>query len=378
MKRFAKSTALFALTIMASLASAANITIAEPVSGDFLGRNNSVSVNMTGVTVKVEVVITATSDNNPAINVVRRQDFTPNVQNQASGTIPLNFPENQLNGPYTIKVQTNSTSDTFNVVPDIPVTVDVTAPKFRNFNPIAGMFVRDIISIVADFIEDNIDEWKVTVNGADIPSNSGSTNTASVTWDTNGITVDGAQTIAINIKDKAKNQANENITVTLDRRQPVSQILSPVSTQEYRPGARVPVIVEITDQFANAVDAETIDVTIETTTGNFVARVAMINAQASGTKVTWTGRIRDARNVPSVFVIRVKARDKAGNVGNDQTVTINTTRTVNEVEQETPNTPPPTSVKTAATLAYTRGGLNLWNKRQFTRSQRQVFGRGYN
>lgn len=372
-----KWVAFMALSALASFASAANITIAEPVAADFLGRNNNVSVNMTGVNVKVEVVITATSVNDPTVFVVRRQEFTPNVQNQASGTIPLNFPENQLNGPYTIKVETNSTGDTFNVVPDFPVTVDVTAPKFRNFNPIPGLFVRDIVSIVADFIEENIDEWKVTVNGSDIPSNSGSTTIASVTWDTDGITVDGPQSIAINIKDKAKNQANQNISVTLDRRQPTSQILSPVSSQTYRPDARVPVIVEITDQFANAVDAETIDVTIETTSGNFVARVAMISAANSGTKVTWTGRIRDARNVPTTFVIRVKARDKAGNVGNDQTVTVNTNRVVNKVEDGT-SVPPTSSVKDAAVLAYTRGGMNLWNKKQFTRSQRQIFGRGYN
>ncbi len=377
MKSRVKWVAFMALSALASFASAANITIAEPVAADFLGRNNNVSVNMTGVNVKVEVVITATSVNDPTVFVVRRQEFTPNVQNQASGTIPLNFPENQLNGPYTIKVETNSTGDTFNVVPDFPVTVDVTAPKFRNFNPIPGLFVRDIVSIVADFIEENIDEWKVTVNGSDIPSNSGSTTIASVTWDTDGITVDGPQSIAINIKDKAKNQANQNISVTLDRRQPTSQILSPVSSQTYRPDARVPVIVEITDQFANAVDAETIDVTIETTSGNFVARVAMISAANSGTKVTWTGRIRDARNVPTTFVIRVKARDKAGNVGNDQTVTVNTNRVVNKVEDGT-SVPPTSSVKDAAVLAYTRGGMNLWNKKQFTRSQRQIFGRGYN
>src|SRR5690606_39209171 len=99
-------------------------------------------------------------------------------------------------------------------------------------------------------------------------------------------------------------------------------ILSPTSTDVFYGNARIPVIVEITDQFNNAVDARTIDVVIEDMQGNLIGRVARRSVNNQGAKVTFSGRIRDISSLPSEFKIVVHVSDRAGNAAVDQEVTI--------------------------------------------------------
>ena len=357
---------------------AATINVTDPVSGDFLGRSNTVSFNISNATVRAEVVVTATFNDNPTIQVTQRREVTPNVSGQASGSINLNFSESQQNGAYTISVTVIS-SDSYNNVPEIDVTVDVKDPKILSFNPIQNTFVRDLVAISALFEEENIDEWRVTVGGNDIPGNIGSTNTLNVDWDSDTVTSDGNQNISIRIEDLAGNTATQSIPVTIDRLKPSTSILSPIATQTYRPDARIPVVVEISDQFSDSLDERNIDVTIETTNGDFVARVALISTNSSGNNLVWTGRLRDSSSVPSTFVIRVVARDKAGNVANDQTVTIVTTRGARNVRSNSANGRQPSrAVRDAAALAAARGGIDRATRKLYTRGQRDIFGRGYN
>lgn len=369
--------ALFALSAFSLGAFAATINVTSPESNDFLGRNNTVRFNITNANSRVEVVVTAISNDDPSVRITQRQEFNPPANGTINGTITLNFPENQPNGEYRIQIQTLS-SDPYNTVPQIPVTVDTIAPKILSFNPVQNTFFRDIVHIAAEIEEENIDEWRVTVNGNNIPGNIGNIRNISLTWDASGLTTDGQQTIAIRIEDKAGNETSQNIPITIDRLPPSSAILAPLSVQTYRPGARIPVVVEIADQFSNAVDERNVDVTIETSTGEFLSRVALISASNQGNNLVWTGRIRDTSRVPSTFVIRVTARDKAGNQAADQTVTINTTRSISDLitdpdEEEKGSG----AVRDAARMAYTRGGMHPATARLFNRTPRQIFGRAY-
>ena len=366
-------------SLVSIYALAATITVSDPVNGDFLGRSNNLSFNATGATTKLEVSVTATANANSSISVTQKREFTPNASGQASGTVPLNFPETQLNGDYTITVTVIST-DPYNQVPDIAVVVDVKNPKILNFNPIQNTYVNGLVPITAFFDEENIDEWRVTVGGNDIPSNVGNAQTLQVDWDSDAFTNDGPQTIALRIEDKAGNSASQNIPVTIDRLKPSSLILAPLQSQTYRPGARIPVVVEIRDQFSDSLDERTVDVTIEDGNGTFLTRVARISTSRQGNNLIWTGRLRDTSELPSEFVIKVVARDKAGNLGTDQTVTVITTRsrdggvTVTGYEDDDSSN----AVKDAATLAHRRGGMSEKTRGLFTRSVPKVFGRGYN
>ncbi len=357
---------------------AATITVTDPVNNDFLGRSNNVSFNIANATSKVEVTVKATFNDDNAISVSQRREFTPNAQGSASGTVPLNFPETQPNGQYTIEITTVST-DPYNNIADIPVTVDVKNPKILNFNPIQNTFVRDVVQISAQFAEENIKEWRVTVGGNDIPGNVGATQSLSVNWDSSAFTNDGNQSISIRIEDLAGNSASQSIPVTIDRLPPSSNVLAPLASQTYRPGSRIPVVVEISDQFAESLDERTVDVTITNNNGDFLGRVARISTSRQGNNLIWTGRLRDSSRYPSEFVIKVQARDKAGNQATDQTVAVVTTREggfdVVASENEKSGSQ---AVKDATRLAMTRGGMSAHTKSLFTRVQRQVFGRGYN
>lgn len=374
----ARLVALSGWLALSAVALPATITITDPVPNDFLGRSNNVSFNIANATVRVEVIVTATFNDDTAISVTQRREFTPNAQGNASGSIPLNFPESQPNGEYTIEVDIVST-DPYNNVADIPVTVDVQNPKILNFNPIQNTFVRDVVQIFAQFSEENIKEWRVTVGGNDIPGNVGATNIMNVNWDASAILSDGQQNISIRIEDLAGNSASQSIPVTIDRLPPSSNVLAPLASQTYRPGARIPVVVEISDQFAESLDERTVDVIITDKNGEFLARAARISTTRQGNNLVWTGRLRDTNTLPNEFVIKVQARDKAGNQATDQTVTIVTTRAGGfDVLAEDEEGQGSGAVRDAARLAKIRGGMTEHTRRLFTRTPRQIFGRGYN
>lgn len=302
-----------ACAAVASLVSAGTITVTSPTSGEFLGKSNNVSFNIRNAVSKVTVRVTATQVADPTITVSTQREFTPNVDGEIGGSIPLNLSSGLANGPYSLTVVATEPNASYNVVPAIPVIVDVKDPRFIQFNPISGNFVRGLVPISSLFDEENMKEWRVQVNNADIPNNTGSTTILSVLWDSTLETADGAKTITITAEDQAGNKASQSISVTIDRVAPTSTILAPTGAEIILPGSRLAVVAVIDDQFANSVDERTVDVTIEDTNGNFVMRVARRTIRNNGNSLTWAGRIRDASKLPSEFDLVITAGDKAGN-----------------------------------------------------------------
>ncbi|MBN8689739.1 MAG: hypothetical protein J0L72_02985 [Armatimonadetes bacterium] len=309
-------------TVLASGAWAGTIQITSPRTGDFLGRTNQLKFTTTNSFAQARVAATITNVANPLIRFTKQGDFDPNDENKITGNLDLNFDRSTPEGLYTIVVTVTEPGNSYPVTTISNVTIDVVEPKFLDSNPLSGTFVRGLVPIQLSLQENNIEEWRVQVNGTDIPNNTGNTSTVNVTWDTAAIERDGSQSINIKVDDKAKNSANKGINVTLDRVAPSIQILSPTSTA-FRPGATIPVAVDILDQFSGSVTPLAVDVSMYTTGNVLIGRVARISARNSGNNLNWTGRIRNTRVLPRQFYLRVTAIDRAGNPATTQQVTVN-------------------------------------------------------
>jgi hypothetical protein len=296
--------------------------VTSPNSGDFLGKTNTVNFNVTGAAAQVTITVTATLDSNPAINVQIVRQFNPNVDGEIDSNVPLNFSASTPEGAYTLTVVATEPGATYNSVPPIPVTVDVKDPKFGNANPLDGSFVKGIVPIIVELVESFMDEWRVRINGADIPNNSGSSNLVSTNWDSNTVIIDGQQSINISVEDLAGNTANKDVSVTVDRINPSSTILAPTSGSTVRPDSQIAVVVDVNDQFQNSVHFTGIDVRLKTVGGVDLGPVPRRSVKTVGTKISWTGRIRSIGSLPNTFKIVVTAIDRAGNVAVVQEVTI--------------------------------------------------------
>lgn len=307
---------------VAGLASAGTISLTDPTPDDYLGRTNTVRFLISDANAKVTVRVELRQVADPSVVITTQREFTPNADKTIDGSIPLNLSPGLANGAYTLKVTATEPGATYNTLTPINVTVDVKDPRFLQFNPIDGGFVRGLVPITALFDEDNMKEWRVQVDNADIPNNVGTDVMLSTTWDSTLEVNDGPKTITISAEDLAGNKSSVSVTITVDRNPPSALILSPTTTDVFYGNARIPVVVEITDQFNNAVDARTIDVVIEDLQGNLIGRVARRSVQNNGSKVTFSGRIRDISSLPSEFNIVVHVSDRAGNAAAPQAVKI--------------------------------------------------------
>lgn len=321
--RSLKRASIFCLfALLSASAFAGNITLADPNDGDYLGKSNTITFNITNASALVTVVVKLTQVADPTVVISTQKQFTPNFDGKINGTINLNLSGGLPNGAYTLEVTPSEPGGTYNVLTPLNVNVDVKDPKFLQFNPINAGFVRGTVIVTADFLEDNMKEWRVQVNGSDIPNNTGNTNILNVIWDSSLEATDGTKTISLSSEDLAGNTANQSISVTVDRTPPTSTILAPTVSDPVYGNGQIPVVVKVDDQFNGSLDARTIDVLIKDTNGNFITRVARRALTTAGTSVTWSGRIREVANLPTTFDIVVIATDKAGNLAADQVVRI--------------------------------------------------------
>ncbi|HVT14164.1 MAG TPA: hypothetical protein VHE55_18020 [Fimbriimonadaceae bacterium] len=313
--------ALFALLTTAMAGAVGTLTVTSPTEGAFLGGTNSLKFNITGAQVEVQVTVTVTGPG--GTTTIGPQPFTPDTDGHITGIIPVNFSQSSPEGPYTIVV--SATENGASYVPvTIHVTVDVTKPKFYDFNPIADSFVRGPnVPIVVKVIDANFKNYKVQVNGQDIPNNTGTTldsdNTFTVPWNVTGILQDGAQSISIDVKDQADNDATQSFTVTIDRVAPTTTITYPRSDTRVRPHSTIPITVDINDSGqSNSVAVTGVDVVLQNMSGHLIMRVPRTSFQSN----RWTGRILSSTNLPHQFKVVANTVDKAGNVGVTQTTVV--------------------------------------------------------
>lgn len=313
-------TGLLLVGTVASYAGTINVT--SPSDGDYLGKTNTVRFNISNAEREVTVRVRAESNEDSSVVITVEDRFTPNNDGNATGSINLNFDETTPEGDWTITVRATEQGGVFNEPAPIPVVVDVTNPKVLNFSPLSGSFVKGVVPITVELDEPNMKEWRVRINNADIPSNSGTTTSFVVNWNTDSVPTDGQRTINLRIEDLASNSATSDINVTIDRIPPSSNILAPSPSTVVRPDTDIAVVVDITDQFQNSLDFTGIDVFVERMDGTFLGRVSRRNVNTNGNTITYSGRLQSSRNLPNQFRIVVRAVDKAGNSAVEQKVDI--------------------------------------------------------
>ncbi len=304
--------------LWATMALAGTLTVTSPTEGSFLGLNNTLHFQITGASVEVTVTSVVTG---PTGSTTNTQKFTPDINGKVDGTMPLNFNSSSPEGDYTIVVSAQEPNNTY-PSQTVHVKVDVVAPKFLDFSPLNGQFVRSTVRIRATLKESNIKDWTVKVNGQDIPNNTGTTTTIAVDWDTSNVELDGAQAITITARDQANNSTTQTMNVTLDRVPPIITITTPTTKTRLIRGALINVIVDLTDMNSASIDPTGVDVVVKKLDGTFITRVARISAKPSGQiSIRWIGRIRPGlRGLPTKFKIVATAIDRAGNVGSPQEV----------------------------------------------------------
>jgi hypothetical protein len=143
-----------------------------------------------------------------------------------------------------------------------------------------------------------------------------------VLWDPSNIELDGEQTVKINVKDLARNELTQSITVTLDRAAPVVTIAYPQNNQSIIPGSIVTVLILIQDISSTSVDPVSVVAEIQTMAGQLVRRVSRLSyEEVNSTTARWVGRWRAViKGGINEFKLVVKAVDRAGNVATTQTI----------------------------------------------------------
>lgn len=310
--------------VLAPIAAGQNLTVTTPTDGSYLGQTNQLKFTVTGANVEVTITADVTG---PGGTTTISDRFTPNVDGKIESQLPLNFSEASPEGAYTITV-TGKRNDNQSVFGTVArnVTVDVVKPKFLQFNPIANAYVKGVVPIVVKVLEPNFKDYRVQINGQDIPGNTGTSLTNqlfSVSWDTSGILNDGSQNIGIRLRDLAQNESNQTVSVTLDRVNPTATITQPLANVKLRRRSDVSVSVDIVDSSTSSIDVTGVDVVARTMLGGFIAKVARSSFRsAGGNTMRWTGRLRYRAGIPNGFKIVVNVRDKAGNVGTQQEIVV--------------------------------------------------------
>lgn len=306
---------------LAAAAFAGELVLKSPTQGSFLGLTNSIQFSITGA--KVQVTVTATVTGPSGVTKIAQQ-FTPDADGKINDSIALNFSEDTPTGDYSIKLSASEPNNTY-TDQSVSVKVDVEKPKFYSFSPNDGAFVRGIVKIRASILEANLKDWRVKVNGNDIPNNTGTTNDVVVDWDATNVKTDGDNTITIEVRDLANNSVTQTIKVTLDRLPPTITVLYPSSSTKLLAGTTISVAVDVNDLSNSSVDGSGIDVVVRRADNNaYITRVTRTSIGPSGDKtLRWVGRIRyQAGLLPSKFKLVVTAVDRAGNVATPQEVSL--------------------------------------------------------
>ncbi len=308
------------VTTLACLAAAGQLTVTSPSTGDYLGTSNTLTFQITGATYQTTVTATINGASGTTISTSK---FTPNSSGEISGSLPITFATTAPAGDYTITVNATSPGTTFNTEV-VTVHVIVQAPKFLDFSPISGRYVNGTVKVRATIDDANLKNWKVQVDNADIPNNTGTSTTVAVDWDSTLATNNTSHTIKITATDLAGNTASQSVSVTVDRTKPTITVTYPQSSVAVIAGAEIDVVIDISAASSSVIDQNGIDVLAQTSSGAYIVRVARVSAKSlNSTTLRWTGRIRtSAVKLPKTFNLYTTAIDLAGNVATPSTVTV--------------------------------------------------------
>jgi len=317
-RRFLISSGLCVAASVAALAG--TLTVTSPEDGAFVGSNTTIDFRIQGGNVQVTVRAQIVKVGGGASTTLETR-VTPDESGNATGSLSWNPSDSFPEGDYDITVTATEPGNTYNTV-NLTVTLDRIKPRFRDFSPLADSFVRGVVTITALIDEVNVKEWRVTVDNADLPNNTGNGTSVSVIWDTSFIEEDGAKTIRIKVIDKANNEDTLEIPVTVDRAAPTVNVVFPRSNQVIRPGTVSAVVVKINDGGGNSVDWMAVLVEMRRMDDTVIRRAYRL--RWTGTE--WLGRLPVYFSDPDQFKLTVRVVDRAGNVAPVQEIPLTTGR----------------------------------------------------
>jgi hypothetical protein len=308
--------------------------VTSPANGVFVSGTATVQFNITRLTGANNRRVLVRGEARRAGRLIassEEAEFNPDAEGRVNnGSVSIPFQTN-LNGAQdgaiviTVRARFQGVTTPF-ATATRNVTLDTVRPKVLDFSPLDGQFLKrgPRYFIRATLEERNLKEWRVQVNSANIPSNTGTNLSILVPWETREIQFDGQATILITATDEA-NQSNDSrsLNVTLDSISPVATVVFPTTDKTLNRNSNINVTVDVTDASQQSTDRTGIDVVITDLNNRFVYRVPRSGfTGGTGNANRWTGRIRRevSNRIPSRFILRVQARDKAGNVGVLQTV----------------------------------------------------------
>ena len=301
---------------LAATGFAGNIVVVSPTNNQVLGATNTITFNITNAVTAVTVSYVLKGPN--GVQLSNNQQFTNIVDGKINGTLPLNLDKSLPDGAYTLQLTATESGNPYNTPPLIHLTIQLTAPKILDFNPVSGAFVKGVVPISATISTPLMKDYKVQVDGQDIPNNTGTTTNFTVKWDTGPLPTDGTHTISITIRDQALNSTSQSITLTVDRLAPSVTITYPRSDTGLLPHSTISVVIDIADASAQSVSVTGLDVVAKSMTGSVLLRVPRV----SFTGTRWTGRIASYVSLPSQFKLYVDCVDRAGNRAAQQVVTL--------------------------------------------------------
>lgn len=309
-----------AFLVAVSVAQAGTLTVTSPLEGSYLGSSNTLSFNITGARLKVNVTATVTG---PGGVTKVQNDFNPDSDGKINASLALGFAQNSPQGDYTVSVVATEPGATYNAT-NLTVTVDTVAPKILTFSPLKGSFVKGDFWVRYTLQEVNLKTTNVTLGGQTVPNNAGTDTTIDVPIETAAIDRDGPLSVGLTATDLANNVLSDTINVTLDRNPPVATPQYPRSDTPVRPRTDLSILVDVTDQFANAVDVTGVDIIVTRLDGTFLARASRLSFRSvGGTTSRWTGRLRrKSVSLPPAYKLVISAIDRAGNVAARQEVTV--------------------------------------------------------
>lgn len=336
MRNWARIAAILATLATAALSVAGNITVTSPAKGTAsaptaVKASTTINFNITGGITEVSIDIKlfrldtgALYRDTPAITKV-----TPNTDGKVTGSFTVSFSKGiDPEIAYRLEVRAREVStpgNTYNADQNLFVKPDLTAPKILQFNPLNGAFVKGVVKISVKISESNLKDWRVQIDGADLPNGTGTSTDSlgqfSVDWDTSGLQFDGTKNITVRVRDDADNETNQTITVAVDRVKPALTIQAPQNNSTFSPGTTLFVTVDVKDV---GINVNGLDVVLRTTGGAFLTRVARQTFSSIGNNTfRWSGRVRWRDNfLPTQFKVTASAIDRAGNVATPQSVTV--------------------------------------------------------
>jgi len=309
------------MLLAAAAAMAGEITLQSPTEGAFLGKRNQIRFLITGArrAVTVRAVLTGPG----GTTTINSSPLTPDPEGRISSSLEYNPADTTPVGDYTLTLSATEPDNTYEPQ-TVAVKVDVKAPRFATFTPGFSQFVNKIVRIRASIVEENVKDWRVQVNGQDIPGNTGSGNNILLDWDATLVERDGAQAVTFVVRDEANNETTQSVNVYLDRIRPTVSIATPRADTRIVPNTDINVAIDITDALQTSVDGSGVDVVMRTLTGEYIGRVPRTTITAIGERsIRWMGRIRQRNfRLPREFRLVVTVVDRAGNASTPQEVTV--------------------------------------------------------